>query len=456
MGEADRAAGFHDARGDQRRHRRLQVGVGESGQPRGVADLRAVAERAERAGERGGGRRQPRQTEQHRVGDAARDDRADLGRGGRSGIEAAGRRLVEQLADEKRVAARHLEAGARRTDRRARSDSRAATSAAMAASVSGAGRSTSAAGSATSVAASGVSAGSSGRVARMSASGCPSSRRAMNASARADGASHHCRSSTTSASGASADEVRREPVQAVLPGVAGIAGGRTRRRRGARCGRCGEHLCGQRRRSRQPALALAGVGLEQRALEELAHDPERESLLELRRPRAEDATPRSGACEACLLEQPRLPHPRGALDDQGSSRSLPDGTQRGTDALDLVLALEQRSRLSDGGLVHAPVDRRPRDGPRAMFGGRCQGMCPMCAAPVGHGATHPAGDSVSLIQVKVIEGVFTTPQKREIVERLTDAMVEIAGREHAPAHLVRGRGGRQRRVGHRRADAHRR
>jgi 4-oxalocrotonate tautomerase len=34
---------------------------------------------------------------------------------------------------------------------------------------------------------------------------------------------------------------------------------------------------------------------------------------------------------------------------------------------------------------------------------------------------------VPLIQVKVIEGVFTTPQKREIVKRLTDAMVEIQG-----------------------------
>ena len=34
---------------------------------------------------------------------------------------------------------------------------------------------------------------------------------------------------------------------------------------------------------------------------------------------------------------------------------------------------------------------------------------------------------VSLIQVKVIAGVFTAPQKREIVERLTDAMVGIEG-----------------------------
>jgi 4-oxalocrotonate tautomerase len=34
---------------------------------------------------------------------------------------------------------------------------------------------------------------------------------------------------------------------------------------------------------------------------------------------------------------------------------------------------------------------------------------------------------MSLIQVKVIEGVFTAPQKQQIVERVTDAMVEIEG-----------------------------
>ena len=32
-----------------------------------------------------------------------------------------------------------------------------------------------------------------------------------------------------------------------------------------------------------------------------------------------------------------------------------------------------------------------------------------------------------LIQVKLIEGVFTAPQKQEIIERLTDAMVAIQG-----------------------------
>lgn len=46
----------------------------------------------------------------------------------------------------------------------------------------------------------------------------------------------------------------------------------------------------------------------------------------------------------------------------------------------------------------------------------------------GHAETVPTRKTnVLLIQVKVIEGVFTAPQKREIVERLTEAMVEIQG-----------------------------
>jgi 4-oxalocrotonate tautomerase len=32
-----------------------------------------------------------------------------------------------------------------------------------------------------------------------------------------------------------------------------------------------------------------------------------------------------------------------------------------------------------------------------------------------------------LINVKIVEGVFDASQKREIIERLTDAMVEIEG-----------------------------
>jgi 4-oxalocrotonate tautomerase len=36
-------------------------------------------------------------------------------------------------------------------------------------------------------------------------------------------------------------------------------------------------------------------------------------------------------------------------------------------------------------------------------------------------------DDMALIQVKVIEGVFTAPQKLEIVERLSEALIEVAG-----------------------------
>jgi 4-oxalocrotonate tautomerase len=56
----------------------------------------------------------------------------------------------------------------------------------------------------------------------------------------------------------------------------------------------------------------------------------------------------------------------------------------------------------------------------------------MCAGLVGWtmARTPTRSDkehSMPLIQVKVIEGVFTAQQKQEIVERLTGAMVEIEG-----------------------------
>ena len=57
-----------------------------------------------------------------------------------------------------------------------------------------------------------------------------------------------------------------------------------------------------------------------------------------------------------------------------------------------------------------------------MFGGRCQGMRPTRAAT--HWRTIAA---MALIQVTLIAGVFTTPQKQELIERLTDAMVAIEG-----------------------------
>jgi 4-oxalocrotonate tautomerase len=55
----------------------------------------------------------------------------------------------------------------------------------------------------------------------------------------------------------------------------------------------------------------------------------------------------------------------------------------------------------------------------------------MCRARPGSSmaitAIRSKEDTVPLIQVKVIEGVFTGPQKREIVERLSEAMIEVAG-----------------------------
>ena len=41
-----------------------------------------------------------------------------------------------------------------------------------------------------------------------------------------------------------------------------------------------------------------------------------------------------------------------------------------------------------------------------------------------------------LIQVKVIEGVFTETQKREMVRKLTDAMVSIEGENMRPVTWV--------------------
>src|SRR5690242_14379220 len=41
-----------------------------------------------------------------------------------------------------------------------------------------------------------------------------------------------------------------------------------------------------------------------------------------------------------------------------------------------------------------------------------------------------------LIQVKVIEGVFTEAQKREMVQKLTDAMVAIEGESMRPVTWV--------------------
>jgi 4-oxalocrotonate tautomerase len=61
-------------------------------------------------------------------------------------------------------------------------------------------------------------------------------------------------------------------------------------------------------------------------------------------------------------------------------------------------------------------------------------MYPMCGVPVGRTMAATAirpnkEDNMPLIQVKLIEGVFTAPQKQEIIERLTEAMVAIEGED---------------------------
>ena len=58
-------------------------------------------------------------------------------------------------------------------------------------------------------------------------------------------------------------------------------------------------------------------------------------------------------------------------------------------------------------------------------------MCPMCEVPAERTmvatTSVPKEDAMALIQVKVIAGVFTAQQKQDIIQRLTDAMVEIEG-----------------------------
>lgn len=41
-----------------------------------------------------------------------------------------------------------------------------------------------------------------------------------------------------------------------------------------------------------------------------------------------------------------------------------------------------------------------------------------------------------LVQVKVIEGVFSPSQKREMIERITDAMVAVEGENMRPVTWV--------------------
>ena len=49
-----------------------------------------------------------------------------------------------------------------------------------------------------------------------------------------------------------------------------------------------------------------------------------------------------------------------------------------------------------------------------------------------------------LLQVKLIEGVFSTEQKRQMIEKLTETMVSIEGEKMARRHLHHRRRGEER------------
>ena len=66
------------------------------------------------------------------------------------------------------------------------------------------------------------------------------------------------------------------------------------------------------------------------------------------------------------------------------------------------------------------------------------------------------GTAMPLINVKIIENVFTAEQKRDIVERLTEAMVSVEGENMRSVTWGRCRGGLQRRRGDRREGPHHR
>jgi hypothetical protein len=62
-------------------------------------------------------------------------------------------------------------------------------------------------------------------------------------------------------------------------------------------------------------------------------------------------------------------------------------------------------------------------------------------------------NDMPLIEVHVIENVFNAEQKRQMISKLTDAMVSIEGEANARRHLGQDFRSRERRLGHRRSVA---
>ena len=197
----------------------------------------------------------------------------------------------------------------------------------------------------------------------------------MNASARADGASHHCRSSTSSTSGdrrrcstpASTGRAATRSRRRCADGTARPLGGHRHRRRR-------QHFAGQRRGARQPALALArrrprapgartAGARPRRGTPARARSHARSERAD-RAPTPAHVPPRAAATSRCP-PRPRSREPR---------RPAAHSAHRSADALELVLALEQRDPARRAASMRRD---RMRRGGGAMFGGRCQGVCPM-------------------------------------------------------------------------------
>ena len=385
MGEADGAPDSITPGGDQRRHRRLEIGAGEAGQPCGISDLGAVAEHAQRARER---RRPAASSRASRsstvfatprgtiapisaaaaaVGSSPRAAASSSSSPSRNGlppvtsIHASTKRARgsgpearrDQSAD-RRARQRRAGAAARRRDR-----SRSA-------------------------AASGASAGSSGRVARISASGWPPEpardeserpHRRHVAPLKVVDHEHQRRVGR---------DIRGQPVEAVLPRITGVA------RRGrpaptAIAGGAREHVGGKRGRARQPALTLVwrrppptrartAGGRRRTGIPARAPSPGALST------RARAPRPRERACSSSRdLPMPAGPSitrtpPARCPTARSASRTRSSSCSRSSSVVDSTTTCRSmRPRRSYG----CP---RPPD---AMFGGRCQGICPMCGGSIG-------------------------------------------------------------------------
>ena len=173
----------------------------------------------------------------------------------------------------------------------------------------------------------------------------------------------------------------------------------------------------------------------------LAYDPERERCsssvaraARTRRPRSDARTRTSSSSRDFPI--PTAPSMTRAARGAGRRRA-----RRGADALDLVLAGRAASAAGrrKRGRVHAQIDRTPRAGRRAMFGAQCQGMCPMCGAPVGR--TMAATGCTNRRYSRNDPNGPGTPARRAPATELGSCSSSTAGADRVPARMPSSREG---------------